>query len=385
MPNYVWWRPLLALVLAVVFHLVFQALAVILPFLYFLAVQRAGVPDVLGTEEAYLAFKDRGAQYPLIIENPTSIYLFVGPIIFMLPSVLLALRVMKLGGLGTLSSVDRHLRWNRLGSYLVPAFGLVFAIGFALPWLLQQAGSATWELPHPRIVPVALMAILVLVPLQSAAEEYAFRGLLQQVPGSWISAVWVPVLIQSLLFAAGHRYNFAGQLGIACMGLAMGVLTIRLGGLEATIAFHVANNLLSLLSSSLFTDGAVSSTVDTMELLVSVAISLVYAWVALAIAKRRGWLASDPPDLDERLALVSGQLGQVTGGSTAPSDSGEGLSGRGGAKVGWDVPQLPRSPGIAPQSLTTPPDPLGREDPGNVLDSSATTQDPTPGQSWDDL
>ena len=285
MPNYVWWRPLLALVLAVVFHLVFQALAVILPFLYFLAVQRAGVPDVLGTEEAYLAFKDRGAQYPLIIENPTSIYLFVGPIIFMLPSVLLALRVMKLGGLGTLSSVDRHLRWNRLGSYLVPAFGLVFAIGFALPWVLQQAGSATWELPHPRIVPVALMAILVLVPLQSAAEEYAFRGLLQQVPGSWISAVWVPVLIQSLLFAAGHRYNFAGQLGIACMGLAMGVLTIRLGGLEATIAFHVANNLLSLLSSSLFTDGAVSSTVDTMELLVSVSISLVYALSLIHISE----------------------------------------------------------------------------------------------------
>ncbi len=366
-PGYRWWRPLLALILAAVFIILFLILFQ-LPFvLYFLHIRYSGAPDAIGIQET-LDGLVAGGYKGFLASNPTSILLLEGSIVLLIPAIALALRLAGLRGLGTLSSVDGHLRWNRLGSYLVPAFGLVFAIGFALPWVLQQAGSATWELPHPRIVPVALMAILVLVPLQSAAEEYAFRGLLQQVPGSWISAVWVPVLIQSLLFAAGHRYNFAGQLGIACMGLAMGVLTIRLGGLEATIAFHVANNLLSLLSSSLFTDGAVSSTVDTMELLVSVAISLVYAWVALAIAKRRGWLASDPPDLDEQFALASGQLGQVTDGSTAPPDSGEGLSGRGGAKVGWDVSQPPRSSGMDPQSLTTPPDPSGTDVPDVAAD-----------------
>lgn len=184
MPDYVWWRPLLALVLAVVFHLVFQALAVILPFLYFLAVQRAGVPDVLGTEEAYLAFKDRGAQYPLIIENPTSIYLFAGPIIFMLPSVLLALRVMKLGGLGTLSSVDRRLRWERLGTYLAPAFGLVFAIGFLFPCVQTMVAGNFQDLPGIRVLPASLVAILILIPLQCIAEEYTFRGFVMQVLGS---------------------------------------------------------------------------------------------------------------------------------------------------------------------------------------------------------
>ena len=375
----------MALVLAVVFHLVFQALAVILPFLYFLAVQRAGVPDVLGTEEAYLAFKDRGAQYPLIIENPTSIYLFVGPIIFMLPSVLLALRVMKLGGLGTLSSVDRRLRWERLGTYLAPAFGLVFAIGFLFPCVQTMVAGNFQDLPGVRVLPASLVAILILIPLQCIAEEYAFRGFVMQVLGSWAPSAWTPILIQTLLFTIGHSHDARGMLIIICMGLVTGILTVRLGGLEAAIALHVANNLLSFLSRSLFVDNVIFTSSGVVALLLALALDPLYALIALRIAKRRGWLASDPPDLDERLALVSGQLGQVTGGSTAPSDSGEGLSGRGGAKVGWDVPQLPRSPGIAPQSLTTPPDPLGREDPGNVLDSSATTQDPTPGQSWDDL
>ena len=172
---------------------------------------------------------------------------------------------------------------------------------------------------------------------------------------------------------------------IICMGLVTGILTVRLGGLEAAIALHVANNLLSFLSRSLFVDNVIFTSSGVVALLLALALDPLYALIALRIAKRRGWLASDPPDLDERLALVSGQLGQVTGGSTAPSDSGEGLSGRGGAKVGWDVSQPPCSSGMAPQSLTTPPDPLGCEDPGNVLDSSAITQDPTPGQSWDDL
>ena len=385
MPNYVWWRPLLALVLAVVFHLVFQALAVILPFLYFLAVQRAGVPDVLGTEEAYLAFRDRGAQYPLIIENPTSIYLFTVPIIFMLPSVLLALRVMKLGGLGTLSSVDRRLRWERLGTYLAPAFGLVFAIGFLFPCVQTMVAGSFQDLPGVRVLPASLVAILILIPLQCIAEEYAFRGFVMQVLGSWIPSAWTPILIQTLLFTIGHSHNARGMLIIICMGLVTGILTVRLGGLEAAIALHVANNLLSFLSRSLFVDNAIFTSSGVVTLLLALALDPLYALIALRIAKRRGWLASDPPDLDERLALASGQPGQVADGSSAPSDSGEGLSGRGGAKVGWDVSQPPCSSGMAPQSLTTPPDPLGREDPGNVLDSSAITQDPTPGQSWDDL
>lgn len=307
MPTYVWWRPLLALVLAVVFHLVFQALAVILPFLYFLAVQRAGVPDVLGTEEAYLAFRDRGAQYPLIIENPTSIYLFTGPIIFMLPSVLLALRVMKLGGLGTLSSVDRRLRWERLGTYLAPAFGLVFAIGFLFPCVQTMVAGSFQDLPDVRVLPASLVAILILIPLQCIAEEYAFRGFVMQVFGSWAPSAWTPILIQTLLFTIGHSHNARGMLIIVCMGLVTGILTARLGGLEAAIALHSANNLLSFLSRSLFVDNAIFASSGVVALLLSLALDPLYALVALRIAKRRGWLAADPPDLDERLALASGQ------------------------------------------------------------------------------
>ena len=366
-PGYRWWRPLVALVLAVVLLLLFAFLFALPFFFYFHLVRDGGVPDALGIQETFEGLR-AGGNGALLARNPLSLLFRVGTVILMIPAIALALRLAKLKGLGTLSSVDGHLRWDRLGTYLAPAFASVFVIGFALPWVLRLAGGAGWELPHPRVIPLALVAILVLVPLQSLAEEYAFRGLLMQVPGSWISAVWVPVLIQSLLFAAGHRYSLAEQLGVACMGLAMGVLTVRLGGLEAAIALHCANNLLWLLSGSLFIDDATPNTVNTIDPALRLAFCLVYALIALRIAKRRGWLASDPPDLDERLALAAGRPVQASGGFSTPPESQGVPAEDGGAEVDRDVSQPSRNLGTTTQDPATPPGPSGHDVPGVSAD-----------------
>ena len=148
------------------------------------------------------------------------------------------------------------------------------------------------------------MAILILIPLQCIAEEYAFRGFVMQVFGSWAPSAWTPILIQTLLFTIGHSHNARGMLIIVCMGLVTGILTARLGGLEAAIALHSANNLLSFLSRSLFVDNAIFASSGVVALLLSLALDPLYALVALRIAKKRGWLAADPPDLDERHVLT---------------------------------------------------------------------------------
>ena len=366
-PGYRWWRPLVALVLAVVLLLLFAFLFALPFFFYFHLVRDGGVPDALGIQETFEGLR-AGGNGALLARNPLSLLFRVGTVILMIPAIALALRLAKLKGLGTLSSVDGHLRWDRLGTYLAPAFASVFVIGFALPWVLRLAGGAGWELPHPRVIPLALVAILVLVPLQSLAEEYAFRGLLMQVPGSWISAVWVPVLIQSLLFAAGHRYSLAEQLGVAGMGLVMGSLTVRLGGLEAAIALHCANNLLWLLSGSLFIDDSTPNTANTIDPALRLAFCLVYALIALRIAKRRGWLASDPPDLDERLALAAGRPVQASGGFSTPPESQGVPAEDGGAEVDRDVSQPSRSLGTTTQDPATPPDPSGHDVPGVSAD-----------------
>ncbi len=307
-PNYRWWKPLLTLVLAAVFFLLFQVLFVIPFVIYFVAIQYTGSSDILEFQAMIQGFQE-GGYGGFITDSPLSIVFVLTPLILLIPAVALALKITGLGSLGTLSSVEGRLRWDRLRAYLVPAFVLVVLGGFLLPWIVELAlaGELTLgelpSLPTPHVVPAALVAILILGPLQCAAEEYAFRGFLMQVFGSWIPVVVIPIALQTLLFTIGHPYELSGMIAIACMGLIMGGLTVRLGGLEAAIAFHVANNLPSFLFTSLFTNGTVAEDTGTTTLFATVGLYLIYAGVALSMAKKRGWLAIDPPYLDTMLSL----------------------------------------------------------------------------------
>lgn len=90
------------------------------------------------------------------------------------------------------------------------------------------------------------LAVVVLVfPLQAAAEEIVFRGYLTQALATWTRHVWLAVLGSSLLFVAIHNihdgWSFADRLFFA---FAMCWLTWRTGGLEAAIAVHVVYNVL---------------------------------------------------------------------------------------------------------------------------------------------
>lgn len=88
------------------------------------------------------------------------------------------------------------------------------------------------------------MFAVVLVPLQSAAEEYVFRGQLMQTIGSWLKRPAFAILLPVPLFVVGHDYDLWGQLDIAVLALAAGWLAWRTGGLEAPIALHLVNNVL---------------------------------------------------------------------------------------------------------------------------------------------
>jgi hypothetical protein len=77
-------------------------------------------------------------------------------------------------------------------------------------------------------------------------EEFAFRGYLLQAFGALSRRPWVAVLVSALLFALAHGVQnvplFADRLSF---GLLAGYLVVRTGGLEASIALHIWNNLVS--------------------------------------------------------------------------------------------------------------------------------------------
>lgn len=88
-------------------------------------------------------------------------------------------------------------------------------------------------------ITLALIALVVVAPL---AEEYLFRGVLQQwvlsVTRSGHTAVWVVAILFSLI-----HMEWSGLLSRAFMGVLLGYAALY-GGLRVSVPMHALNNLL---------------------------------------------------------------------------------------------------------------------------------------------
>lgn len=294
-PRYRWWRPLLALGVLLVGWLLLQLLL---------------VPIVEAAAAAGWRF-ETGSDGTILFDavDPIGMALLLGSVILLLPLAWLALRISGLGRLGVLSSVEGRLRWGWLLRCIWPAIGafvLMVLAGMVLGLLAGVADPAA--LPDPDAPPPTLTAgpvflaaaavIVLLVPLQAAAEEYLFRGLGVQLFGSWIRPAAVAALPALLAFTAGHLYDLWGLLQVALLGVGFAWVTWRSGGLEAAIVLHTVNNLVAMLlqASGLLgeTTGVASGSGSPAALLPNAVMVLVFcAWV-----HRRSpvpWPALPPP------------------------------------------------------------------------------------------
>lgn len=97
-----------------------------------------------------------------------------------------------------------------------------------------------------------LIIVIISTPLQAAGEEFAFRGFLTQVVGSWfrrpIVSALVPLPFSVGLFALAHgSLHLWILVDLGSFALATYILTWRTGGLEAGICLHAVNNMLIFL------------------------------------------------------------------------------------------------------------------------------------------
>ncbi|QZY30893.1 CPBP family intramembrane metalloprotease [Nocardioides coralli] len=200
-----------------------------------------------------------------------------------------------------LSSIAPRLRWR----YLLVCVGLSFAaliLTLVVAALLPQQAdtSLSGELNEftPRIRDFMLV-VLLLTPLQAAAEEYAFRGYLLQAFGGMFRSPWVAVGASSLIFALAHGAQdppiFFDRFAF---GVVAGVLVIVTGGLEAGIAMHVLNNWLAFGFALAFGDmgSALNPTGGTWwSLPTTLTQSLSYLALAWWVARRMGLTTRTDP------------------------------------------------------------------------------------------
>lgn len=134
-----------------------------------------------------------------------------------------------------------------------------------------------------------LVVIVLLSPLQAAAEEIFFRGYLLQALGSVVARPWFGVVGSALVFALMHgTQNLPLFCNRLAFGLLAGLLVWRVGGIEAGIAAHVINNVVAYVYAGLTTSFAALKAVRELTWTASaiqVAGFAVFVLLALLVAR----------------------------------------------------------------------------------------------------
>ena len=136
---------------------------------------------------------------------------------------------------------------------------------------------------------------LIIIPAQCIVEEHVFRGLIMQTLGAWFKNPILAIIIQSVIFAIVHSYNFLGVVTIGISGIVYGWLSWRTNGLEASAAIHSINNLMSFFVVALSLS-SISSTVTFWDLVADVLITLVSAIAVYYVGIKKEWFDEKTPD-----------------------------------------------------------------------------------------
>ena len=144
----------------------------------------------------------------------------------------------------------KRVRWSRF-FFGFSIYGVIILILFAISYFIEPENL---ELQfEPTKFFVLLVIAVIFIPLQSTAEEFAFRGYLAQGVASWTKSRWWALIIPSVLFGLMHsanpevfEYGFWVMMPqYLFMGFMLGIMSVLDDGIELAMGVHSVNNLLS--------------------------------------------------------------------------------------------------------------------------------------------
>lgn len=227
-----WWRILLGILAGVAVFGILSVLLLVAPYVFY------------GLEGGNEFLTNLGAKN-LNLQDP-------GVLIFLALSLAVIIPASQIGSLiafrskiGFLHSVMGRIRWGWLALSTLVSFAFSFTLIVGLNIILSQELPA--YNPNPRLW-LMIFLVVTLIPLQSAGEEYVFRGFLPQIIGAWLPwrkvSFAISLILSSSLFALAHgSLDPATFFQLSAFGMAAWILTYRTGGLEAAIGFHAMNNV----------------------------------------------------------------------------------------------------------------------------------------------
>jgi membrane protease YdiL (CAAX protease family) len=220
---------------------------------------------------------------------------------------------------GWLASVVGRFRWRLFGRFLLTATPFILGL-FLVELLVEGVPELSW---NANTVPM-IFIILLTTPLQCAGEEYLDRGLLLRAVGSMFGSsrvgFVVATVVSSVEFAVMHgAADVWLNITYFGFGVASCVLVRLTGGLEASIALHVANNMVAMMLLPFMDMGSIfdreagtGSPLALVQLLAVAGAAFVIVWQAkrLSLPRQTAPGLTSPAYLPPVLAPTPPNVGQ---------------------------------------------------------------------------
>ncbi len=217
-------------------------------------------------------------------------------------ATIFSVRVIHARPLKTLITAAPRIRWNRLFTGAGAWFTLAVLISFIESIRYPGRYTLTFQ---PTLLLIYFIIAIILIPIQTSAEEFFFRGYLLQWMGLRLKNKWILSLINGILFFIPHIANpemaansILMGLGYFAFGFFACLITLQDNGMELALGMHAANNLFSALFAN-YTVTALPSpalftiqTLDPAYGLISTTIGMIIFYLTLFRWKTKPTLQS---------------------------------------------------------------------------------------------
>ena len=233
-------------------------------WLYIIGVFILGVVIIIGNIPfGFLILAEAGvdaaqltlAEQMKVLPSNTTLFLLLLPFALVFGAILLITKLLHKLKLRELITSRSKVDWKRV-SFGFGTVALSFIAMLVVGYFIDPE-SVQWNF-KPNSFALLVLISVIMVPLQTSAEELFFRGYLMQGLGRIFPMRLLPFVITSTLFGLLHFANpEVDKLGDIILitylstGFFLGAITLIDEGLELALGFHAGNNLfLSLFLTS---------------------------------------------------------------------------------------------------------------------------------------
>jgi hypothetical protein len=236
-----------------------------------------------------------------ILEPNLNLFLMLLSFVGMMLGIVFSNKFIHHNTFNTLTTSRKKIDFSRI-TYSFLLWGFIVSFMLLMGYILYPDNYEINFKAGPFIV-LVLIAI-ILIPIQSSAEEYLLRGYMMQRIGIITRNRWFPLLFTSVIFGLLHSFNpeiteFGNSVYIfyVSSGLFAGIITLMDEGLELAIGWHVANNFFTALLvtsdwSALQTHSILKDVTNNESLAVSdllIPIIFLYPILFYIFSKKYGW------------------------------------------------------------------------------------------------